>query len=152
MWVARSRGGRGLFYGCNSKPLLNSKVSARRRNMDRKQLSTIQLQSFCPLLFPPQEKTNKHTSAAVNQGPLRSAALSLSYYYRIIATMLPNSVLHLVCVCRYTHTLGPNCLHQGGHAFAGINLSVYLTVSKITPNVINRFNCNFSEMLQMGQE
>lgn len=114
MWVARSRGGRGLFYGCNSKPLLNSKVSARQRNMDRKQLSTIQLQSFCPLLFPPQEKTNKHTSAAVNQGPLRSAALSLSHYYRIIATMLPNMsftfyleqvrVFFTLCVCADTHT------------------------------------------------
>lgn len=100
---------------------------------------------------PPQEKTNKHTSAAVNEGPLLSCVLTVA--------LLQNNhyhaaqhVLHLyleqltvfftlcVCVCADTHTLRPNCLHRGGHAFACVRLSVYLTVSKITPNVINRFN------------
>lgn len=71
---------------------------------------------FLPPSVPPQEKTNKHTSAAVNQGPLRSAALSLSHYYRIIATMLPNMSFTFyleqvrvfftlcVCVCVQIHT------------------------------------------------
>lgn len=79
--TVRSGWGRRLFYGCNSEPLLNSKVMAKRWKMDRKQtgLSAARFSCeisapFCSLSLWKEREAQRRTSS-VDPFPLCWAAL-----------------------------------------------------------------------------